>query len=72
MGDISQSIDEMALGQLFQRFGDPISLKLKTKQTEKGPVNFAFVEFNNSSSALNAMKELDGSTTYGQGSRPLR
>lgn len=62
----------MALQELFQKYGEMISLKLKSKQTEKGPVNFAFVEYGNATAAMNAMRDLDGHVAYGQGSRPLR
>ena len=72
MGDISFDLTEEILQRIFGKFGEILSVKLLTKHTEKGLNNYSFVEYVNASSAVEAMKELDGDVQYGVEGKPIR
>lgn len=72
VGDISFDLTENMLQHIFGKFGEILSVKLLTKHTEKGLNNYCFIEFAQGSSAMDAMKELDGDLQYGVEGKPIR
>ncbi len=69
VGNLSFSVDDDALKEVFARVGDVESARVITDPHSGRSRGFGFVEMNDESTALEAMEKLNGEDVDG---RPLR
>jgi RNA recognition motif-containing protein len=69
VGNISYSVSEQQLGDLFAQFGEVDSVKIITDRETGRAKGFGFVTMNTDSEAQNAIEELNGKDFDGRALR---
>jgi len=69
VGNISYSVSEQQLGDLFAQFGEVDSVKIITDRETGRAKGFGFVTMNTDSEAQNAIEELNGTDFDGRALR---
>lgn len=69
VGDLSIFCDELDLKQAYEPYGEILEAKIMRCEETNKNLCYGFVKFSNSSSAIAAMKELNGKLLCG---RPMR
>ncbi|MCK4265336.1 RNA-binding protein [Candidatus Babeliales bacterium] len=69
IGNLAPSVSEDKLRELFEQFGEVTTVKIILDKFTRAPRGFAFVEMSDTSSANEAITELNGTDLDGQSLR---
>jgi RNA recognition motif-containing protein len=69
LGDLSYFCGENDLQNVFQRFGYIEDVRIIRNKTTKKSLSYGFIEFATASSAVNALKEMNGAIVCGRAIR---